>query len=644
MAEAMTSTLTAQSFNPDGIPMEGVVGTSAGVSQAGAAPLTPVKRKPGRPKGSGKKHFLGTDEPKVKRPVGRPRKDGLPAGSLNATRRPSVGVSRSPRKSTEGIQPGPSAPIASSSSNVVPMSHWPAPTPSHDLAPAFVVDPSLDRDDWAELLITKPNTFLLALLSSLASPNPMSTAGPSVDDAFKSHLGSLSQSKGGQNIPTLYSILKTFWLPASPAYFSLTASASTARTPSEHRFFHWDPQPLVFNGISCPVCSSSMINRGRIRTGPIKVYDLDKPFFIIGCEYVCKSAACLKSFPEGGRKFASTDAQILRSLPAKLKDEFPAHLLQGESDSGSGANIWNWKAMGVSRALWNMVKGGLRAGLSKEVIVQLIRSIQLGVPDEVERKEEHDSGPEIDEPDQILADSDAAEVEQLAIHDNAQSAEPDPNDAYNKAWNANAAVAESSGASNQPPPADAATPNHDHSGTAAPAAPMAAPPAASPAPAPAPIPPPAVPNVQYAFLQSRQFSNFPLAFTPYGYVTTPTPTPTPAAPIPTMNGEQPPAPSAGGDITSASMAHQPSASASRRGFSFAVSTPVPAGNPAQSGSGPLETVSKRAPRHCCKCGSQDCKGKGGRSFCNRPCQDCRKLECKGRNSRRPDKSCAEAWS
>lgn len=42
----------------------------------------PVKRKPGRPKGSGKKQLDNNGEPKIKRPVGRPRKDGLPAGSV----------------------------------------------------------------------------------------------------------------------------------------------------------------------------------------------------------------------------------------------------------------------------------------------------------------------------------------------------------------------------------------------------------------------------------------------------------------------------------------------------------------------------------------------------------------------------------
>jgi len=47
---------------------------------------TPVKRRPGRPKGSTKKHLLAGSPipPKLKRPVGRPRKDGLPAGSISA--------------------------------------------------------------------------------------------------------------------------------------------------------------------------------------------------------------------------------------------------------------------------------------------------------------------------------------------------------------------------------------------------------------------------------------------------------------------------------------------------------------------------------------------------------------------------------
>ena len=70
----------------------------------------------------------------------------------------------------------------------------------------------------------------------------------------------------------------------------------------------------------------------------------------------------------------------------------------------------------------------------------------------------------------------------------------------------------------------------------------------------------------------------------------------------------------------------------------AVTTTATAGDSSTQGES-----SKRSPRHCCKCGSQECKGKGGRSFCTNPCQDCGKLDCKGRNSRRPDKKCSEGW-
>src|SRR5712671_3760265 len=55
-----------------------------------------------------------------------------------------------------------------------------------------------------------------------------------------------------------------------------------------------------------------------------------------------------------------------------------------------------------------------------------------------------------------------------------------------------------------------------------------------------------------------------------------------------------------------------------------------------------ESQAKRI-RHCVKCGSKDCKGKGGRNFCTNACQDCGDMECKGRNSKRPDKTCRDAW-
>jgi hypothetical protein len=270
------------------------------------------------------------------------------------------------------------------------------------LQPQYAIDPSLENAEWLELSRTNPNGLISALIGALSAPNPVSSMGQSVEDTFASHLKSLAPSTmGGSSIPTLYSILKTFWLPTSPAYFALTASASTARTPSEHRFLYWDPQPLVFNGIACPYCASPLVNKGRIASGPVKVYDLGRPFFVIACEYACKaSPQCAHAGPDG-RRFSSVDQSILRALPEKLREEFPAHLMHGGTDVGAGANVWNWQAMGVSRELMNLTRGALRLGLGREAITQMIRGVQNGVPEEPvaikaekeEEEEDADDGP-----------------------------------------------------------------------------------------------------------------------------------------------------------------------------------------------------------------------------------------------------------
>ena len=149
--------------------------------------------------------------------------------------------------------------------------------------------------------------------------------------------------------------------------------------------------------MGCPACSSPLLNRGRISSGPIKIYDLGKPFFIIGCEYVCKSAQCTALTTPEGRKFASTDSSILRALPSKLKDEFPALLMQGNADLGSGPDIWNWHGKGVSIGLWNMVKASLRAGLTKEAIMDIVAAIQLGTVEDVFERPRNDNVEEEEE-------------------------------------------------------------------------------------------------------------------------------------------------------------------------------------------------------------------------------------------------------
>lgn len=48
---------------------------------------------------------------------------------------------------------------------------------------------------------------------------------------------------------------------------------------------------------------------------------------------------------------------------------------------------------------------------------------------------------------------------------------------------------------------------------------------------------------------------------------------------------------------------------------------------------------KRRVRHCAKCGSETCKGRGGGSNCPHPCRDCHKTDCKGRSSAKPGRPC-----
>ena len=504
----------------------------------------------------------------------------------------------------------------------------------------FQMDPALQQpgaNDWADLARANSNAFLDTLLIALHAPNPISTAGPTVEEAFKSHLVSLAPNQQQtQLIPSLYSILKTFWLPSSPAYFSLTASTSTARIPSEHRFLYWDPQPLVFNGISCPNCSSTLVNNGRISSGPIKIYDIGKPFFIIGCEYVCRSNTCVNATTSEGRKFASIDPAILRSLPAKLKDEFPAKLLHGEGYVGSGLTVWNWRALGVSTSLWNLVMGALRSGLRKDVILGLIWTVQNGVPDyppsdsaqqqqpqhvlsqvaqQSQMQDGHEADDRMDEDDDDVEDEDEDEEECARTLRNGKNGNETTQtvsstvsflnlaaiqkrihniqcitDAYGAAWNENTATTGAPSQKQAPDVAPQGSPSsqpniNQPTSTVQPAAP----------PQPSYKPFPSYPFAPFAYLPHHMINAI------HG-----------SAPIPTTS----PSTTPNEGPTSAS---------------------------AGPGSSTISGGSKRSPRHCSKCGSQECKGKGGRSFCANACQDCGKLECKGRNSRRPDKKCAEGW-
>ena len=90
-------------------PMPSTLPATPRPSGAGSNPqpteAAPQKRTPGRPKGSMKKNPDPNAPPKVKRPVGRPRKDGLPAGSVQRAPRP-VGRPRKRQTDTFNGPPG----------------------------------------------------------------------------------------------------------------------------------------------------------------------------------------------------------------------------------------------------------------------------------------------------------------------------------------------------------------------------------------------------------------------------------------------------------------------------------------------------------------------------------------------------------
>ncbi len=52
---------------------------------------------------------------------------------------------------------------------------------------------------------------------------------------------------------------------------------------------------------------------------------------------------------------------------------------------------------------------------------------------------------------------------------------------------------------------------------------------------------------------------------------------------------------------------------------------------------------ERKSRTCRKCAQPLCKGRQRVSNCMNPCQDCGRIDCKGRNTHRPEKPCYEGW-
>lgn len=58
---------------------------------------------------------------------------------------------------------------------------------------------------------------------------------------------------------------------------------------------------------------------------------------------------------------------------------------------------------------------------------------------------------------------------------------------------------------------------------------------------------------------------------------------------------------------------------------------------------PVAKGQERKRRTCRKCGILECPGSQRVANCRNPCHDCHQVNCPGRNSKRPNKTCREGW-
>jgi hypothetical protein len=80
--------------------------------------------------------------------------------------------------------------------------------------------------------------------------------------AFKARLEE-ANNRGGDGLPKLYSVQKTFWFPQQSTYFLLKKHSVTPQDLYNPRFFLWDPECLVVGGIGCPKCGVRLNRHGH---------------------------------------------------------------------------------------------------------------------------------------------------------------------------------------------------------------------------------------------------------------------------------------------------------------------------------------------------------------------------------------------
>ncbi|KAG8937951.1 hypothetical protein FRC03_007736 [Tulasnella sp. 419] len=179
-----------------------------------------------------------------------------------------------------------------------------------------------------------------------------------VSDAFEKVKDKyLKNDLSGQ--PMLYTKYQTFWAPCASPFFILNKTETP--TPSSlfhNRFFYWDPEILVQNGLNCPKCSTHLHRHG-LHHRPRRVVELEDQFWLIGMRYRCRK--CVN--PKSGKStvtFLSWDPAILASLPPSLACEFPAKLTHRS---------------GVSNQVFTLLRSCLQNGLGAKAFSDMLRTL-----------------------------------------------------------------------------------------------------------------------------------------------------------------------------------------------------------------------------------------------------------------------------
>jgi len=84
---------------------------------------------------------------------------------------------------------------------------------------------------------------------------------PWLADAFKARLEE-ANSRGGDGLPKLYSVQKTFWFPQQSSYFLLRRTSLSPQDLYNPHFFLWDPECLLVEGIGCLKCGVKLHHHG----------------------------------------------------------------------------------------------------------------------------------------------------------------------------------------------------------------------------------------------------------------------------------------------------------------------------------------------------------------------------------------------